>query len=216
MNRLVRFHAWESEAALRAMKKNSKRFDCNIETFTTIVDAAGWTTRLATSDAFTFIKGMAKVDSDHYPERLGSLLIINAPTALSWAYNIIKPFLDEVTKAKIQIMSNRNQWEPALFNLIDRNQVPMQYGGTAPDLTPEEALASLDPPVGDRMMRNNEENNEDNNESPSPSTHELYSSEMCDEMISQLVDMNIELNKQEDETSPTDDENIKIITPPTS
>lgn len=146
-NTLQRFHAWESEMAIRKMKISEDINQCHVETFTTIVDAEGWTTRLATADAFTFIKGMAVTDSNHYPERLGTLIIINAPAALNWAFGVVKPFLDDVTKSKIQIFGcAREQWEPALFDLIDRDQVPMKYGGYAPDLSPEEAIASLNPP----------------------------------------------------------------------
>ena len=54
--------------------------------------------------------------------------------------------MDDVTKAKIQIYSKRSQWEPALLELIDADHLPVRYGGTAPDLTPEECIATLDPP----------------------------------------------------------------------
>ena len=61
-------------------------------------------------------------------------------------YRLVKPFMDEVTKSKIQIYSKRSQWEPALLELIEADQLPVRYGGTAPDLTPEECIATLDPP----------------------------------------------------------------------
>ena len=54
--------------------------------------------------------------------------------------------MDDVTKAKIQIYSKRSQWEPALLELIDADQLPVRYGGKAPDLTTEECIATLDPP----------------------------------------------------------------------
>lgn len=49
------------------MNSTSKESGYNIETFVVVVDAAGWSMKLATSDAFAFIKGMASTDSDHYP-----------------------------------------------------------------------------------------------------------------------------------------------------
>ena len=57
MERLIRFHAWESEQALRGMEERSDSSGYNIETFVIVIDAAGWSMKLATSDAFTFIKG---------------------------------------------------------------------------------------------------------------------------------------------------------------
>jgi hypothetical protein len=102
--------------------------------------------RLATNDAFTFIKGMAVTDSDHYPERLGTLLVINAPSMLAVAYRVIQGFLDNIQKQKIRIMgTDRNEWLPVLLEYIDIDQIPMQYGGTAPDPTPDEAINSMNP-----------------------------------------------------------------------
>ncbi len=47
---------------------------------------------------------MATTDSDHYPERLGTMVIVNAPAMLSFAWRIIQGFLDPVTKEKINIL----------------------------------------------------------------------------------------------------------------
>ena len=55
---MINFHAWESEQLLRLMHEKSLETGYNIETFTVIIDASGWAISQATSDAFTFIKGM--------------------------------------------------------------------------------------------------------------------------------------------------------------
>jgi hypothetical protein len=150
MNQLIRFHAWETEMALNRMYKYTKQHHYNIETFLLVIDAAGWNLSLATSDAFTFIKGMAVTDSAHYPERLGTLLVINAPSVLAISWRVIQEFLDPVTKEKIQIYStNRAKWEPVLRQYVDVDQLPVQYGGTVPDPSPEEALQSMNPVVDD-------------------------------------------------------------------
>jgi hypothetical protein len=149
MDRLLRFHVWETEMALRLMREKSRDSGFNIETFTVVIDAAGWTMKLATKDAYTFIKGMASCDSNHYPERLGCLVVVNAPTALSFAWRIVSGFLDPVTQSKIHIYSRRSAWEPVLKNLINEDQIPLQYGGTAPDFNLEEALRSMNPPKKD-------------------------------------------------------------------
>lgn len=146
MENLVRFHAWEGEQALRIMRSKSDECGCNIETFVVVIDAKGWHIGLATSDAFAYIKGMASTDSDHYPERLGRLLVINAPSTLSFAWKVIKRFLDDVTRSKIEILSGPEQWQPVMQSFIDPNQIPIMYGGTAPDPTPEDAINSINPP----------------------------------------------------------------------
>lgn len=154
MENLIKFHAWETEQSLRMMNQLSVQHQINIETFVLIIDAGGWTVSLATSDAFTFIKGMVGTDSDHYPERLGMMMIINAPFMLSWAWKIIQAFLDDVTKAKIKIYSSPSEWQPELFKFIDRDQAPIMYGGTQPNPEhPEDFIKSMDPPTADASER---------------------------------------------------------------
>jgi len=146
MDRLLNFHAWESEQAIRLMLEKSEELNCNIETFMIVIDAAGWSLKLATSQAFQFINGMAVTDSAHYPERLGKLVVINAPSALAIAWRIISTFLDDVQRAKIRILSGPNDWMPVLLENIDISQIPRQYGGNAPDFTADEAISSINPP----------------------------------------------------------------------
>lgn len=147
LDNLVKFHAWENEQMLRLMGDASIRTNRNIETFVIIIDAEGWSMRLATSDAFAFIKEMVRIDSSHYPERLGMLIIINAPTMLSFAWRIIQNFLDEVTKAKIKIVSNPKDWKVELGNHIDMDQIPIMYGGTSPDPPFNDLIKTMDPPT---------------------------------------------------------------------
>jgi hypothetical protein len=146
MENLARFHAWESEQALRMMRQQSDVSGYNIETFAIVCDLEGWHLGLATSEAFTFIKHLASIDSDHYPERLGRCVIINAPKTLSISWKVIKTFLDDVTKKKVQILSDRKEWLPVLLEFIDEDQIPRHYGGTAPNFTQEQAFASMNPP----------------------------------------------------------------------
>ena len=66
---------------------------------------------------------------------------------LSFAWRIIQTFLDDVQKAKIRILGSPSEWQPVLFDLVDRDQVPLMYGGLAPDPTPDTAFASMNPPA---------------------------------------------------------------------
>lgn len=155
---LIRFHAWETEQALRLMYQARDQHQYNIETFLLVCDAKGWNLSLATSDAFAFIKGMVVTDADHYPERLGTLLLVNAPSALSFAWRIIQGFIDSKTKEKIHILgSNTEEWKPILLKYIDLDQIPVQYGGTFSDFTADEAISSMNPPTNNN---NNTINNQ--------------------------------------------------------
>jgi acetolactate synthase regulatory subunit len=84
MDCIMNFHAWESEQLLKLMHDKSTSMNINVETFTVIVDASGWTMNMSTSN-LAFFKGIAAIDGNHYPERLGRCVIINAPRMLAWA-----------------------------------------------------------------------------------------------------------------------------------
>jgi hypothetical protein len=143
---LVRFHAWEAEQAIRLMYDDAASTGYNIETFVIVIDAAHWHIGLATSDAFKFIQGMVSTDSDHYPERLGACIIINAPSMLSMAWRVIVTFMDEVTKKKVKILSSQAEWLPVLLEVMDEDQIPIQFGGTHPDPEPARAFDTMNPP----------------------------------------------------------------------
>jgi hypothetical protein len=170
---LLRFHAWESEQALWMNAKQTRQTGYNIETFVVVVDATGWSLNLATHDGYSFIRGMSAVDSDHYPERLGCCLVINAPVMLSIAWRIVEPFLDSVTKSKIQIMSSPSEWQPVLFSIVDKDQVPKMYGGNAPNPDIEKCFAiaksrtiirkPLVKPIPIQESNSNNNNNNNNN-----------------------------------------------------
>ena len=147
MERLIDFHLWTNEQLLRLMHAKGKITGTNLETFTMVVDAAGWHLGLATQAAYTFVKTLVQLDSDHYPERLGLLLVINAPAVLSVAWRVVAGFLDDTQKAKIKIYgTNREEWLPALLETLDDSQSPQQFGGKMSDFPQDLAVTSLEPP----------------------------------------------------------------------
>ena len=75
MDRLLRFHVWEIAQQLQLLHKQTELTKHTIETFILVVDAANWGWRLATRDAFTYVRGMAEIDSAHFPERLGRVRV---------------------------------------------------------------------------------------------------------------------------------------------
>lgn len=137
MQNLIRYHAWEAERAVQLMHEESIRTGHNIETFVAVIDAAGWNFGLATADAMTFVRSMASTDSDHYPERLGMMFVINAPYVLSAGWRLISSLLDEATNAKIRVCSSKDVWFDELLNVMTIDQIPKEYGGEALNLSVE-------------------------------------------------------------------------------
>jgi len=57
-----------------------------------------------------------------------------APLGFATAFAIIKPLLDQVTIDKINVFgTDRVEWENALLEEIDADQLPINYGGTKAD-----------------------------------------------------------------------------------
>lgn len=60
---------------------------------------------------------------------MGKFYIINAPWAFTAVWAVIKPWLDEVTVAKIDIISGRQVKEKLLAQIEPQN-LPVEFGGT--------------------------------------------------------------------------------------
>lgn len=129
MDHLVNFHISVNEKASRLCAEQSKKLNKEIETTVYVLDVNGWQPWGFTA-AFEFCRHMAKIDSDHYPERLGNLYVINSARIVYYFWKLIKGFLDPVTVAKVQIFAERETWESVLLECIDKDQLPKEYGGT--------------------------------------------------------------------------------------
>ena len=75
-------------------------------------------------------KETIKIDSNYFPERLGYMYIINSPWIFKPLWAMIRPWLDQNTVAKIRIFGY-NDYQDALKEVIDEDQIPKEYGGTA-------------------------------------------------------------------------------------
>ena len=58
------------------------------------------------------------------------MIILNAPTGFGTAWKVIKKFIDPQTAARIQVFSDKKAGLNALLDLININQIPVDYGGT--------------------------------------------------------------------------------------
>ena len=171
---VVRLFMWGCAQLEHRLAKQCSRTGCNIDTAVVIIDVTGWNLGLATKEAFALIQAVADAASRHFPERLGQLIVINAPSVLSFAWKVISGFLDQVTCSKVQIFNHSDEWGPVLRELADSGQLPCRYGGSAVDLTRKEALVTLDTLT---TIENNNNNSNNHNmtvvDNPSISTTSL-------------------------------------------
>ena len=75
-----------------------------------------------------FIQKITKVDQDFYPEYLGKMFIVNAPTAFKATWAMIKPWLDKRTQKKIEV--HGGHFSSKLLELVDSENLPEFLGGS--------------------------------------------------------------------------------------
>lgn len=75
-----------------------------------------------------YVMQAASIGQDRYPETMGKFYIINAPWAFSTVWALIKPWLDEATVAKIDILGS--SYKEKLLAQIPVENLPKQFGGT--------------------------------------------------------------------------------------
>ncbi|KAF9255720.1 hypothetical protein L218DRAFT_312430 [Marasmius fiardii PR-910] len=98
-----------------------------VETFCTILDLGGcgigtfWKVK-------DYVMAASGVGQDRYPETMGKFFIVNAPWGFSTVWSLVKPWLDEVTVKKIDILDKGSIGK--LLESIDPGCLPKDLGGT--------------------------------------------------------------------------------------
>ncbi|KAI5679457.1 hypothetical protein M9H77_10407 [Catharanthus roseus] len=95
------------------------------EKFVSIADLVHW--GYTNSDVRGYLAALS-ILQDCYPERLGKLFIVNAPSIFMTAWKVVYPFIDSKTKKKIIFVENK-KIRSTLLNDIDESQLPEEYGG---------------------------------------------------------------------------------------
>lgn len=133
-------HTHCMERLTKMMEEASKRTGKPIHTCTTILDMNGLS--LAHRNTLVFLQAALEFDLKHYPERPERVLVVNTPWIAPGLWEMVKMFLDESTKSKVEILGWNYKEE--LLKYIDADQLPVEYGGTNPmvirEYTREELL----------------------------------------------------------------------------
>ncbi|KAJ7663010.1 CRAL-TRIO domain-containing protein [Mycena rosella] len=75
-----------------------------------------------------YVMKAVEIGQNRYPECMGKFYIINAPFMFSGVWAMIKPWLDPVTVAKIDIIGSG--YKDKLLAQIDAENLPKEFGGT--------------------------------------------------------------------------------------
>eukprot|EP00245_Coleochaete_scutata_P009293 TRINITY_DN3016_c0_g2_i1.p1 TRINITY_DN3016_c0_g2~~TRINITY_DN3016_c0_g2_i1.p1 ORF type:complete len:280 (-),score=60.65 TRINITY_DN3016_c0_g2_i1:127-966(-) len=129
MDRMLMQHVKEWEILIDwKFPACSKKAGKPIATSLAILDLKGVSMKHMTKMVRSFIQRISKVDQDYYPEHLGNMLIVNAPTAFKAIWSIVKPWLDKNTRKKIEVIGSA--YMPKLLDLVDAENIPEFLGGT--------------------------------------------------------------------------------------
>ena len=132
-DRVVRYHIWEQELIGRMCYEQSLRTHTIVETITVVLDVKGMTMSSFSSDFRSMSKAMIAMDQDSYPETLGKILIINAPSVFPMIWGMMKPWFDAITAAKVTIQGT--DYKAKLFDSVGAENLPSTYLGLLPALS---------------------------------------------------------------------------------
>lgn len=131
---VMNYHIWEQEAASEICRTQSIKNGTIIETVTGVIDLNHMKMTQITRNFLALVKIMAKVDQERYPETLGKIFIINAPSAFGSVWSMVKGWVDPVTRDRIQVLKGPEEYQPVLFDFIGEENLPANYGGKLPAL----------------------------------------------------------------------------------
>lgn len=149
-DRMIKYYVREYERTLLVrLPACSTAAGRKIEQSLTILDLEGLSMKLMSKQTYDFVKIASSIAQDYYPEMLGQMFIINAPTLFSMVWGTIKKFVDEKTRNKIQILSTK--YQSALLELVDPENLPQFLGGTCK--CPQGCLNSSAGPWNPKCLR---------------------------------------------------------------
>lgn len=78
---------------------------------------------------YAFLKQAINILQNNYPERLGRVCLLDPPFVFRAAWAVIRPWLDERTRQKVQFLSG--DYRKELLTMVDAAALPAKYGGTS-------------------------------------------------------------------------------------
>mmetsp|Transcript_15460 Transcript_15460/g.23343 ORF Transcript_15460/g.23343 Transcript_15460/m.23343 type:complete len:297 (-) Transcript_15460:81-971(-) len=79
------------------------------------------------------LRKIAAMDQNYYPERLATLIVINAPSFATSLYKLVSSAIDPKTASKIKIVGT--DYVETLREHMDDSQIPEEYGGSAKNVS---------------------------------------------------------------------------------
>ncbi|KAI9206940.1 CRAL-TRIO domain-containing protein [Polychytrium aggregatum] len=115
------------------LEKATRMFEHGVSQVDIIIDYANMS--MSNSVPLSVSRQFLQILGDHYPETLGLGFFVQASWYLSVFWNLISPFIDPVTKAKIHFVEEKvkdDKSSTTLTRYIAPEQLMVEYGGTCP------------------------------------------------------------------------------------
>ncbi|CAA7261570.1 unnamed protein product [Cyclocybe aegerita] len=81
--------------------------------------------------AFWQMKALARmafqISQDYYPETMGQLAIVNAPSTFTMIWSIMRPWMSKETVDKVDVLGSN--YKSVLLDLVDAENLPASLGG---------------------------------------------------------------------------------------
>ncbi|XP_051021146.1 SEC14-like protein 4 [Acomys russatus] len=128
---LIRKRIKVCELLLHECELQSQKLGRKIERLVMVFDVEGLGLRHLWKPAVEVYQQFFAILEANYPETVKNLIIIRAPKLFPVAFNLVKPFIGEVTQKKIVILGEN--WKQELLKLMSPDQLPVEFGGTMTD-----------------------------------------------------------------------------------
>jgi hypothetical protein len=109
-------HVWEMEWFTEILREQCYKHNRHVKSII-VLDLKGCGMKQFSRDVMKMIKVMLSNDSDHYPDSLKKLYVINAPGFFGFIWKVIKPYLHPVVVAKVSIVSKPSEVRADLLNI---------------------------------------------------------------------------------------------------
>ncbi|XP_055480032.1 SEC14-like protein 4 [Psammomys obesus] len=119
------------ELLLHECELQSEKLGRKIERMVMVFDVEGLGLRHLWKPAVEVYQQFFAILEANYPETVKHLIVIRAPKLFPVAFNLVKPFMGEVTQKKIVILGAH--WKQELLKFVSPDQLPVEFGGTMTD-----------------------------------------------------------------------------------
>jgi hypothetical protein len=146
---MAQHHTYVLEELRHVCAQKSTELGTHIEQYVWVADCTGLT--MSAWKMLRLGKVIAAVSSAFYGDHLAHLVVINAPWIVTKGFGLASAWLHPDTVKRIYILGSN--YQDKLFEVIDRSQVPIEYGGAAPSCIPQSINPDAVPITRVRQMR---------------------------------------------------------------